>query len=847
MKRKSIKYLAFLLFGLAISVNSAYAFYLLNHYLFLGETTVIDSPNLSQENCKVIFNYNNSNKTIIVKKGDTISVSDAPINELNGNPIKWIDTNGNVIFNPQNNVDSYIVNTNLDMRCEEIDYSKNIDDATEIIRNTSIATRRNEIILKEESKEDHNTIYPMNEVSIGGQIDNCYLEANYCENFGIDYQYTHNNFERFKYQVNNKTTIGLEDKTSVASDYKPLSGENSSNKNYCVNRIKLNSDLYLTGGTSFVIGGKCGFYGDNDGYSQHNFQGMIIGNYSELDLCGHNLFIGSGSSLTVYGSITNSGNSGEVIIQNGGSMTASVVIEDQNHETAMPTTYSYGDQPFSMYRMPYINCNIKVNYGGKLIGHILIDLGGANWNYYEGDLTIIGNNSDALIQLSDANSYITREVYYDNEIKNNTLNSSFIRNNLMYQKIKYSIFNHQNSYANVNAPIIEMSISGVNFKVDFDKVILVVPPYFDFYLFNTKIVLKNNITFLVGSYLFADKLSEIRFSYKEVKTFTKPGDYNFINSAYQGIGGLNFANYKYDFQEAVNKWIDDGDSIGGTTSGGTNTIYKDASQFWSYLSNNKPAKCDMEGIFTFDTNITNFLSPFSNRYSLGGEINIKNIEVFKNTINEINKEQSVVNLYNVTFKSALNKNRKQGSSILQNPSFNVVDYYVSPLVSNGNVLMDIKSNISKVRNDYDYNKISFDKKSGLIICNDGSLYGYIFSKDGINYNSDCSHLNKANCGDNGSGLENTFKNTYDDLSGKFVPVNYYSNNDKNIITCSIANSYGSTYVYFRGAFFPYNVIDKTINIGKLRSGTSSYNGTDNNRKISWVNYTYYGYETWRLD
>ena len=805
----------------------------------------------------VTFNYDGNQKEIIKEKNSFITTSDAPVQMDGSNYYVW-SYNNQVVLDPSNkNKSKYQVTGDLILNGSKQSTSNNVNDVFTYDKensNNDVTINSNTIKLTENTSPSDPT-KPSNTIEAGGVTSNIEIEATYKDPKGKDAVTNDLSGDWNNFQVNsssNQHTIGLEDKSSVTSEYKPNSGPNSSNINNCVNRINLTSDLYLTNNTTINLGARTGFYGNNSEFSQYNFQGFIIGEYSEIDLCGNNLIIGNGCTLNAYGSITNSGQGGSIIVENGGTLNATFVVEDQNHERGMPVSYGYGDAPFSMYRMPYLNCNIKIMYGGSLKGVLRIDFGGKNGNYTDQTLYIVGAESKYIIQLTDSNSYIIRECTYDeNQTNGLVYQDPFCRENIMAQKIIYRIYDNKNAYLNINMPTLTAKLAIGSMTMDFNKGNFNVSPYFDFYIYDSMINIKNNITFLPGSYLFVDKNSTIKLSCSQFGNFSNGSLHGILGltinslirrSGYQGVGGLNFATTKYDFKEATNKWITDNDNLTGGTDGSRNLIYQSASTFREYV-NTQESYCDMYGSFEFDSNLpidADGATP--KKYSLGGNINIYQFDDFKEKINNI----EYVNLYNVTFKSGPNmgKDRK-----FESISFNVTDYFVSPLISNNNVVINPMFP-NKVRDDFDTNIVKYNKKTGIISF-DSMSYAFFFINSQGNYNYSCEYLNKSNTTYKTSeSYESDYINIWNDSYGKFFEV-YVTGN---YITCNsvyndIFNNY--TYAFFRGCMVPYkpatNGIHEQLNISKFRSGTKVVGSSYDERNASFVNYSYYGYETWRLD
>ena len=452
----------------------------------------------------VTFNYDGNQKEIIKEKNSFITTSDAPVQMDGSNYYVW-SYNNQVVLDPSNkNKSKYQVTKDIILNGTKQSVTNNVNDVFTYDKensNNDVNINSNTIKLTENTSPSDPT-KPSNTIEAGGVTNNIVIDGMYKDPEGNDTITNNlsggdnNSFQVNKNANKDNSTIGLEDKTSEISSYKPNAGPNSNNINNCVNRIVLTSDLYLINNTTINLGARTGFFGNDEEFSQYNFQGFIIGEYSEIDLCGYNLIIGNGCTLNAYGSITNSKDSGSVIVENGGKLTGTFVVEDQNHERGMPVTYGYGDAPFAMYRMPYLNCKIKVLYGGVLNGTLRIDFGGPNDNYSDRIINIIGTSSDYIIQMTDSSSYIIRECTYDeNQVNGDVYKDSFCKANILAQKIVYKVYDNKISYLNINMPTLSVEVFG-GAEMDFNKGNFHISPYFDFYIYNSNILLKNNITFL---------------------------------------------------------------------------------------------------------------------------------------------------------------------------------------------------------------------------------------------------------------------------------------------------------------------------------------------------------------
>lgn len=833
MKKRLIFTFIFLLLG---SISIACGSYLIDAMKLLATQVVGEQD---ENICKVTFS-GSTNKTMYVKKEDKISAKDAPYLSDGNGYYTWVDSSNNISLNDINSSDGkglsneIIVSKDLNFKAIQQNLPNQITDVNSLGNYTVNDGRGyvwkdgDEIKLCEENYnlEGGNT---SNSCAAkltlnNGIYNNLQLTLNYRynklpETWGIHYQEYENaiNLSNAR-QVNNDTTIGLEDPTCAVSDYKPLK---NSGKNYCVSRIKLGKDTILTGSTKLIIGAYTGFYGNNQTWSQINFQGFIMGAYNELDLNGHTLILENGSEIYSLGSITDTSpdRSGKIILRKGSKLTTTFVVEDQHHETAGPMTYIYGGPFFGMYRAPYLDCNIQFDYGSEFYGRMMLDWGGSVYSGYSiNTLNIIGNSTDDsfifdFYNNSNEYGYIERKVKYNSEMKHNF--SSFETNNIMQQKIEYNFYN-----VNIRANLPKnLSVKiGSEINVNFNKSMWFIPPYFDFNLFSSVGYIMNYFVFFPGANLMVDENSKIVLDYGSEDYLAAAGSGNFAISAqhFVRVGSLNFLFEKYEYNENkttgdLPKFHDSGDTVGAMMTGNA-VIYNSASNFRKY-NNNKHAIFTLNGTIDFADvdadrlpNLNNGSLPY---YQLGGTINIKNEFIFKDSV----KSSGNVQLFATSYKSGpdrLTNGDKQSYHRL-----NISDYFSLPLVSNGNVLMNLENPLV-VRDNFNVKEITYDFGSGLINDNiNRENYGFFPLKNN-SYNTSLAHLNRAQCNN-----INDFYACYDDLAGKFLKVNvknlpgsnnneYVSVNDSSVIFN------GQNFAFFRGVFTQFRVNGSNFQINLQR-------------------------------
>lgn len=863
MKFKSLKKIVLFVVLLMTSLTITYGSYIIKNLNINGDNEfnleLSETQNFSQVN--FLNDDGDLLKKVYVNKNEGISNLDAPyIAESNGY-YSWIDESGIVRLDP--------TITNLGGISKKIAFDEevlNLKAKYNAFNNSDLSNYKQYFdVISDDSRgsvdvESNNNI-SFNENSSNYNTGNSsskpcnliYINEEVLSNVNIDLNFkinsdnvTSNIIKDTNIQANNDTTIGLEDPTSVGEfsnpDYKPITTEN---RNYCTNRIVLNNDLILANGTTLTIGALTAFYGSNNDFSQNNFQGFIAGPYSELDLNGNTLLITGNSILNAYGSITDSKGTGKIIVNSGGKLYSTFVVEDQHHESSAPMTYLMGGPIFSMYRIPYINTSVYFQNGSYFYGNLRIDWGGSNAsNYSDNIICIIGpSNSGAIFSVTSSEGYILREVTYDQSLKAVVKsNSEMSYDNIMYQKINVSFFDTE---FKINFPSsLSANISGMNFNINLNKTSFNIPPYYNYYLYNSSAVLKNMLTFMPGSYLYVDELSEIKFTYDiitKVDKISAPLIILYVDEQYfANAAGMNFIYEKYDFSEAK-IWNDSADKNSGTENNffsGTAEVFEDANLFWEYV-NKKHAYCDFYGNFTFDK-IEN-PNNLSHTYELGGIINIDKIDNFKTKVKDVNLENQCLKLVSDSFKSGPDRlTDKEGifGATRDGRRFNINDFYSNPLVSNGWMMVDI-NNYYSITNNFTQ---TFDFEKGIAI-KDSDCYALLPLDTNSNYNYSIMHFYKSNY-----KTKDEFMAGYNDLTTMFVKVDYNSN--EHYATPTEGNLTNMRFAYFHGCYVPLS--GNKVNLKRFRvrklGATSSFGNTDILLEVTYDenDFSYYGHASWRL-
>lgn len=890
--KKRILLLMFILFSSILGVG--YSNYIIANFYVNGyeENLNIGGENEDNVNYKKVEFYDTSGtliKKMYVKNNDKLSIEETPfLYDNSGNYYIWKDENNTVYFNPNDPNDKNALKKEITVNKELIlkpearyvqtpqgnNFNESIGSSTINDNRVAISGNGNTYNFNEvnENCESGNTSTTPAAII---ELDNgFYNDLNLSFNFKADKdQYVADlpNFEReylpleiryrdyMKYQANGDTTISLEDPTSSSSDFKPTAGSSTNGKNYCISKVVLGRDTILSNTSVLTIGAFTSFYGSNDEYSQYNWQGFITGPYSELDLNGNTLIVSDGSGIEAYGTITDSSpdKTGKIIMKNGSTLTATFVVEDHHHESGAPMNYNYSDSFFKMYRCPYINVPIIFEKGSKFLGNMKLDWGADNSNYSLNKINLIGSsdlNSSEKYLLNTYNSpddsYILREVTYDTgegslkEVLSKSSNKTAY-NNIMYQRIGYTTYNCDIQLQLPNNLNVKMSLGEIS--ANMNKSPWYIPPYFDFNLQATSITILNQLNFMPGSSMYGDKNSTIRLSYTAEQSISKfgSGDLKVPSQYFVATGGLTFINELYDFTDA-GKYIDNSDFPGSYTSS-TCTVYSGMTSFRTYV-NKKPAHLDFYGKFAFDnfddkTKLQNYTNN-SLKYNLGGNINIYDLDDFKGKIDNANDK---VLLYSKSFKSGPNRLTEAYKIVItyyngDSYRFNITDYFFLPLVSNGNVLFDIKNNyLTRVRDDYLTSKITYDFGLGIVQASNIS-YGYFPVDNSNNYlDYELLHVNKAQY----SSISDFYKGL-NDLDGGFYRINYNSSTGIATVVDSRVNFNSQTFAFYRGIFAKINTGNMEINLKRFKSYKGSVVDQNKTAKFVASDDSYYTHPAWRL-
>ena len=298
MKRRSLIFiLSILLLTLSTSAISNYIIF--GNDISGNSSDIIVNGSEDDSYTKVTF-YGDNTNYLYVKKGETITIDDIP-SSLNNSLIEWKkdSTSGDTILSVLNNgySDGYVVTQDLNLYSSQIDLTGVMSPTNNEISkdennpdddgNINISGNTVKI---EEGDNNRNTI---TEINIDKPIfNNSTIQSTFKDQDGNESLEQNIAVGSGEYQHTNDTTIGLEDPSSKETIeinekekfYKPNTNSGTV-YNPCINRIKLDSDTSLLGGSTLNIGARVGYY-NGGGWSQMNWQGFINGSYNELDLNG---------------------------------------------------------------------------------------------------------------------------------------------------------------------------------------------------------------------------------------------------------------------------------------------------------------------------------------------------------------------------------------------------------------------------------------------------------------------------------------------------------------------------------------------------------------------------------
>lgn len=603
----------------------------------------------------------------------------------------------------------------------------------------------------------------------------------------------------------------------------------------CATRIVLNCDLVYTG--QMTLGGLTGFAKQDTAdellnWTQLNYQGFIIGPYTEIDLNGFDLIVegnmtewknsGKTNSYSVvqkgmldsFGSITDSSSkrTGHVLLRSGSKLYTPMVAEDMWREDSIPELYADSVDYFNMFRCPYLDCSLICEPGSYFYGKLYVSFG-KSMGVVSTDILVVGpSGSNALMQLSSGR--ITRSTYYNTElydkVKGSKTNTTL--KNIAYQRFRYVFNNASVTIGHFDASV-KISVSGasINFSFTSKKYHKVIPPYFDFYAYNSRVIIKQTFLFMVGCFLFGDSKSVIRFEYGQYNTGNT--DLNYVdNQQNYFAGGLNLAMAYYPFGDGASKtsgWYDTKKDFGKDFHDFGKLFYG-WTDFWNYYQD-RPARMIFNGSFEFASG-----NPIP--YSLGGFIDFRENDDFLNSISGVN-----INLYSSSAVGApAMSDFTEVESILSGlisvldsghrRSFGVSGFYNAPLISNGEILTPLEgAGVYPGRSGSSITSAYYKIDERLIYINGKSTeaYAFMFNSDGPSNNVNWANNTTLTSDPNSNSLSGSFRKVA--VTQQAISSKAYSSH--------IAYN-GQTYINYHGAFLRYDINTNTCSLMKLVGQTA---------------------------
>lgn len=631
-----------------------------------------------------------------------------------------------------------------------------------------------------------------------------------------------------------QTNVNGENKDSIPAEYM---------SEYCANRITLNCDVVLT--QKLTLGGVNGFLKtDNDNrplnWTQTEYQGIMIGAYSEIDLNGYDLILENNSLLDSYGSITDSSDSrsGTIVMRNGSTLYSPFEFDDMWRENSIPEIYANSMDFMQMFRCPYLDCSIYFEYGSKFYGKFYVSFGATQGTCHF-DLGIVGPmpesgpNLDSaegffVLQMEPTEGVIKRITTYNLDLYDD-INGSYSDPslyNISYQKINY-VFDNVNVHVcgfrfdvtlHIDLKVVKLDLS---ISISSKKYQKWIPPFFNFYSYGSHITLYQEYVFMPGCYLYADSSSTISFknSTFSVDKFVSAtiSFMEYANKQYSYCaGGISLAQTYYPYSvgagtsggkdwplSSSNKgWFDTRKDYGSGNAGNGSFVWR-WTKFWDYYSK-IPAKFDCDAALEFDET-TNCIP-----YVLSGNINFPDNGTFIEQV----KNKNYIRLYS----SCAMSGPSTAMLMCDLHQLNIMGFYSSPLISNGLVLTPMGGS-------YD-GKYYYDNDRGLVINinNYSDKYAFILNEP----NSQSNHVYYS------FNQSLTSSDNSNSLSGSFKKVSYDDNTH-------VLSDSGRGMIFFQGAFVPFNESSNEGSILKFTAHDALEVKYDTGSILVWEKYEYRTY------
>lgn len=498
--------------------------------------------------------------------------------------------------------------------------------------------------------------------------------------------------------------------SNVALDY--YNNQYIGNNN-CSTMIRLLGDLTVKG--NLGIGARVGGVNSNTHFSE------IIGNYTQLDLNGHNLII-DGGKVECYGSILDRTGGGKVIVKNGGTIMGLLTVTDARGGNLMTYGYGKGQSPFDEYRFAYIEAPIVAYYGTTVMGYLKLDLGSLGISIIKAN--IIGTSSNGVFSWGTKKTdedcfeiipYINKSLY-PSSISNPKYKSVYTM--MYYYRYKFNFKANivLNSQIPLNATVNVLG-KDTPVKIDWARIGVPIPPFFDFKLFDDySMTLKAKLLLLPGSSFITAKNSNLIFDpgenvkYEDIQPSTLFSDIVIKGETKRNCGSIMaydrsfYSYYSYDNFNAIRCGIN---NDGKDSNGNNYSANNDTSVFWSYPEGSSYRMITKPSNHMILGKVTIGAMPDSNKYLISGPISLS-----KQALQTIISSQ-YVKTYDI-------KGEQMGSmwfgikSPSSEASYNLItSFNTLPLISNGKAFIkDNNMNINGI----------FDEETRLFTAGDQTYF-----------------------------------------------------------------------------------------------------------------------------
>ena len=548
----------------------------------------------------------------------------------------------------------------------------------------------------------------------------------------------------------------------------------SSTPNVCALKVKLTGDLTVKGNLN--IGAKIGSC-----YPSSNYKySYIIGEYTELDLNGHNLIIENGGVVKAFGLISDTLGMGKIIVKNGGKLISTFTIFDGRGGNQTTFGYAKGQSPFTQYCSPYITAKMEFNYGSTFTAYLKVDIG--NLGISNAYLNFISNSgTDAIFiwNSSDTNGKIYINPYTVSDLYSSNAYANNINKDDLYKRFEIIADSNLDLYnakfeGNVQVSALGLSISE-NIDMYLSRSGMPISPVFDIIIKkNRTITINYDIIFYPGSSLFAEKGStihfkpygEFKYTGKTVATKTIPEETKYLaGSIIAHVNNLSHYNTFAPYSLSCGVYANELKT--------------------TYFNKFKIANVKINGTLSFDSSI----DTSNGKYKIAGPIDLidDNIKTIFNNKNLINTYYLKGEQYGAVW---FNNDKTAFESNNSNSYVLVVSYETPPLISYGKAyIYDSTFSIEG----------TYDKITGIITSGNEK---YILKP------------NSNNIFQGGTG------GSYQDKpqDRELTPTKISS-----VSTYGIVNDGTSNYVFFGGIFVPVSTITSDTEVTALLNRFNSNN------------------------